>query len=110
MFPDYSFGVLIDDLRQTGSLDLTVENILDGRLLPTLPSFQQEPSLLTLPTFVTKEGNSCESSEEPENIFVDDPNERQKILHFRKHDLIEEARNRFLQRQVVNSVSPNLES
>ncbi|KAI9564188.1 hypothetical protein GHT06_007926 [Daphnia sinensis] len=110
MFPDYSFGVLIDDLRQTGSLDLTVENILDGRLLPTLPSFQQEPSLLTLPTFVTKEGNSSDSSEEPDKIFVNDPNERQKILHFRKHDLIEEARNRFLQRQVVNSVSPNLES
>ncbi len=109
MFPDYSFSVIVEDLRQTRSVDLTVENILEGRLLPTLPSFQQEPSLSTLPTFVRQE-NQFDVSQEPEKLFVDDPQERQHILQCRKHELIAEARNRFLQRQALENNSTIIES
>lgn len=98
MFPDYSIQALIDDLRQTGSLDITVENILDGRLVPTLPSFQQEPSLSTLLSDVNSSLNS-DMIEGQEKIFVDDPQERQAILQSRKSELIDGARKRFLQRQ-----------
>ena len=108
MFPDYPIAALIDDLRQTRSLDVTIENILDGRLLPTIPSFQQEPSLSTMPTYVNQE-TSREAYSEPDNIFVEDPQERQQILQCRKHDLLEEARNRFLQRQARNNTSMNVE-
>ncbi|XP_046644514.1 E3 ubiquitin-protein ligase AMFR-like [Daphnia pulicaria] len=109
LFPDYSFSVIVEDLRQTRSVDLTVENILEGRLLPTLPSFQQEPSLSTLPTFVRQE-NQFDVSQEPEKLFVDDPQERQHILQCRKHELIAEARNRFLQRQALENNSTIIES
>jgi autocrine motility factor receptor len=110
MFPDYSFSVIIEDLRQTRSVDLTVENILEGRLLPTLPSFQQEPSLSTLPKIVSQEQTPFEVSQEPDKLFVDDPQERQQILQCRKHELVEEARNRFFQRQALANISPNPDS
>ena len=110
LFPDYSFSVIAEDLRQTRSVDLTVENILEGRLLPTLPSFQQEPSLSTLPTFVSREEKSFDVSQEPEKLFVDDPQERQHALQCRKHELIAEARNRFLQRQALENNPTSNES
>lgn len=108
MFPDYPIAALIDDLRQTRSLDVTVENILDGRLLPTFPSFQQEPSLSAVSTFMSQE-TSREAYLESDNIFVEDPQERQQILQCRKHELLEEARNRFLQRQARNNIPTNHE-
>ena len=110
MFPDYTLAALIEDLRQTRSLDLTVENILDGRLLPTLPSFQQEPSLSTVPSFINQEAPCSSSQEEKDNIFLESPHERQQILQSRKHDLIEEARNRFLQKQTCNNSSTSVEN
>lgn len=108
MFPDYPIAALIDDLRQTRSVDLTIENILDGRLLPTLPSFQQEPSLSSLSTFVNQEELPRGTNEGQDKIFVEDPQERQQILQCRKHGLIEEARNRFIERQTRNNISTNL--
>lgn len=109
MFPDYPITALINDLRQTRSVDLTVDNILDGRLLPTFPSFQQEPSLSsTLSTFVNQEASSHSAGEGQEKLFVEDPQERQQILQCRKHELIEEARTRFIERQTRNNISTNL--
>lgn len=107
MFPDYTIAALIDDLRQTRSLDLTIEKILDGRLLPTFPSFQQEPSLSTVPVFVNQD-TSHNASEVQEKVFVEDPQERQQILQCRKHELIEEARIRFLQKQTHTNISTSL--
>lgn len=100
MFPDYSIQTIIEDLRQTHSLDLTVENILDGRLFPTLPSFQQEPSLSS-PSVLTDVNPivSSEIIEGQEKLFVNDPLERQLTLQSRKRELIDGARERFLFRQ-----------
>lgn len=101
MFPDFEISTLIDDLRRTRSLDSTVENILEGRLLPTLPSFQQEPS----PNLGQQEPSAPvlvdESlfDESMEIEFKSDPQERQHLLQSRKLELMEAARNRFIQRQ-----------
>ena len=105
MFPDYSISAVIDDLRSTSSMDVTIENILDGRLLPTLPSFQQE------------QFNSSQGPSEPfshvefptlqERVFVEDPKERQQQLSSRKKKLLEETRNRFLQRHDAPLTNPN---
>ena len=102
MFPDYEMATLIDDLRRTRSLDSTVENILEGRLLPALPSFQQEPT--ALPPVLPGESLLDESDE---NEFKSDPRERQHSLQSRKLELVEAARNRFMQRQArSNSDTP----
>jgi len=41
MFPHYPLWVLVADLRVSHSAELTVENILEGRLLPPAPMFNQ---------------------------------------------------------------------
>ena len=109
MFPEYPMDALIDDLRETRSVDATVENILEGRLLPMLPSFEQESSLLNLSNPLTPTGRQ----EMKEKQFVEDPQERQQILHSRKRDLLEEKRMQFLQRQTPvssnNSIPHTLE-
>lgn len=42
MFPHYPLWVLVADLRVSHSAELTVENILEGRLLTPAPMFNQE--------------------------------------------------------------------
>jgi hypothetical protein len=42
MFPHYPLWVLVADLRMSHSAELTVENILEGRLLPPAPMFNQD--------------------------------------------------------------------
>lgn len=39
LFPQYPLAVLIRDLTETRSSDLTVDNILEGRLPPPTPPF-----------------------------------------------------------------------
>lgn len=95
---------VIDDLRSTRSMDITIENILDGRLLPTLPSFQQEqfaePQSSTVP--FPQEVPSAPL----DRVFVEDPQERQQQLSARKMDLVEEARSRFLRRHEALNNTP----
>lgn len=105
MFPDYQLVTLIDDLRLTRSLDLTVENILEGRLSPTLPSFQQEPSP---PAPLLPEESALD--EDIGNKFRNDPQERQRVLVNRKLELLDGARNRFVQRQTRLGGTSNEES
>lgn len=102
MFPDYQISALIDDLRRTRSLDLTVENILDGRLQPTLPSFQQEPSHPTPSVH-----DEIASDEDVENKFENNPTQRQRLLKSRKQELMEEARSRFIRRRLGVSDASN---
>jgi autocrine motility factor receptor len=106
MFPDYPMDALIDDLRETRSVDATVENILEGRLLPMqdYPSFQNKQSLLDLSTSLTP---TISSQETKEKQFLEDPEERQHILHSRKRVLLEEKRKQFIQRHQAHDVSNN---
>lgn len=106
MFPDYPMDALIDDLRETRSVDATVENILEGRLLPMqdYPSFQNKQSLLDLSTSLTP---TISSHETKEKQFLEDPLERQHILRSRKRDLLEEKRKQFIQRHQAHDVSNN---
>lgn len=99
LFPNYSITTLIEDLRRTRSIDLTVENILVGRLTAT-PLFHQETSSLTTvsPPEEMFVQDSTRIAAEPAK-FVEDPQERQQILKSRKRDLMAEARNRYLQKQ-----------
>ena len=102
MFPDYPLTALIDDLRRARSLDSTVENILDGRLSPEMPMFQQEPGP-EAPSIA--DGQLL--SEPPQSIgdtrFDDSPEERQQLLQSRKRDLLATARLRFMHKQTRTS-------
>jgi E3 ubiquitin-protein ligase AMFR len=100
MFPDYPLVAVIDDLRRTRSVDLTVENILDGRLLPTLPMFQQEPSPEASSEMAPEFTPQIESTTVK---FVENPEERQQLLKSRKRDLLATARLRFIQKQAQTS-------
>ncbi|KAG6460752.1 hypothetical protein O3G_MSEX012203 [Manduca sexta] len=44
MFPQYSLSVLAADLTLTRSADLTLENILEGRLQPNTTDLPAEPT------------------------------------------------------------------
>ena len=91
---------MIEDLRRTRSVDSTVENILDGRLAPILPMFQQEPNPVSVHPTVAR----VESDPSPELFnFVEDPQERQQLLLCRKRNLMTEARNRYLLKQTQNT-------
>jgi len=118
LFPNYTITALIEDLRRTRSVDLTVENILVGRLTAT-PMFHQEASSLTTAssseeTFeqdltdaaAAAAAAAAAISAEPVK-FVEDPQERQQILKCRKRDLMAEARNRFLQKQAKERLCPS---
>jgi len=114
LFPNYTITTLIEDLRRTRSVDLTVENILVGRLTAT-PLFHQETSSLatllssdeTLEQDLTGATSAAvEAVAEPAK-FVEDPQERQQILKCRKRDLMAEARSRYLQKQTKERSSPS---
>lgn len=104
MFPDYTLSAVIEDLRSTGSMDVTIENILNGQLEPSLPSFQQEPSNLSSSQ---DQGEVAISAASREPIFVEDPIERQQLLNSRKANLMEETRHRFLRKQALNNSECN---
>lgn len=85
-------------------MDLTIENILNGQLEPSLPSFQQEPSN---PSSSQDHGEIAVSTSSREPIFVEDPVERQQLLNSRKVNLMEETRHRFLRKQALNNSECN---
>ena len=42
LFPHLALATVIEDLRSTRSVELTIENVLDGRVVPPPPMFQRD--------------------------------------------------------------------
>ncbi|XP_059476857.1 E3 ubiquitin-protein ligase AMFR-like [Neocloeon triangulifer] len=110
MFPHYPLWVLVADLRVSHSAELTVENILEGRLLPPAPMFnpdmtetprdpepaQEQPSLFS----DWQEESPAETATDPFSpvAFSDEATERQRTLAKRREALVLQARRRYLQK------------
>lgn len=134
-FPHLPVSVISEDLRQTRSVELTMENILDGRVTapsipssregsPTLPSSQQQPVASTSSTPDSlPEGATGSSIMEPmEEIdeevdirpsgpkvyggrFSKSPDERVKMLNKRKEEMMKAARKMYLSKQKKEEIS-----
>lgn len=48
LFPHFPISLIIEDLRLTRSVELTIENVLDGRLVG--PAMFREPEVLQTPS------------------------------------------------------------
>ncbi|XP_057318277.1 E3 ubiquitin-protein ligase AMFR-like isoform X2 [Microplitis mediator] len=119
LFPHYPRNVVLEDLRITRSVELTVENILDGRL--TLPHHvigeieaetstqTQSSNNHTLPSPVTSITWDPKfdipvvdsQTEEPSTVggrFSKCSNERERILQRRKEHMLLTARRKYLEK------------
>ncbi|KAJ8962765.1 hypothetical protein NQ318_001164 [Aromia moschata] len=116
LFPHIPLSVIIDDLRVTRSVELTIENVLDGRLVAP-PIFrdldinQQTSRPLTLlqsnaepSTTRNWDEFSTDNVETEDTVmlgsrFSKSSSEREKILHRRKENMIQMARRRYIEKQ-----------
>lgn len=121
MFPHLSVSAIIEDLYSTRSMDVTVENILDGKLVTPIASNSNQASLVLGKKqalcagldFIEDAVFPADSYdvEELERFpglmsmhiasplgcrFSKSPQERERILAKRKDDLIKQARRRYL--------------
>ncbi|KAG8236856.1 hypothetical protein J437_LFUL017221 [Ladona fulva] len=127
LFPRMPLHTLVEDLRDTHSIELTVENVLDGRLLPppatlyhvqppTPPSSpvnsQSNPTILSpnLPDPNSQIGNEPSNELQPggsglngSSRFSKSSSEREKILQQRKERLVATARRRYLEKHPPSS-------
>ncbi|KAF4520488.1 hypothetical protein B566_EDAN004739 [Ephemera danica] len=105
MFPHFPLWALIADLRVSHSAELTVENILEGRLLPPAPMFNSDvmerPFLAPepLPTTPHLPSNWEPAANGEEKIaFSQVASERQRTLARRREALLQQARRRYLEK------------
>ncbi|KAF5300885.1 hypothetical protein FQR65_LT09048 [Abscondita terminalis] len=121
LFPHHTLPIIIEDLRVTRSVELTIENILDGRLNspvfresdePTSSSNNVPLSLLQNNEQPSQSSNSqqnwddinVENAESEDAVaigsrFSKSPTEREQILYKRKERLIQTARKRYVEKQ-----------
>ncbi|XP_064467008.1 E3 ubiquitin-protein ligase AMFR-like isoform X2 [Ornithodoros turicata] len=121
MFPHMPLNTILEDLRSTRSVELTIENILDERLIAPPESDLDSQKEMTVSS--SGGGNSAAASatllfEEPEQFFEaqdgssgdnsmgpqvggrfsKSPTERERMLSRRKEELLKMARKKFLER------------
>lgn len=105
MFPHFPLWALIADLRVSHSAELTVENILEGRLLPPAPMFNSDvmerPYLTPEPLPTTPHLHSHwepATNGEEKVAFSQVASERQRTLARRREALLQQARRRYLEK------------
>lgn len=99
MFPNVDRTVLERDLRQTRSMERTVENALSGRLptrpIAPTPTTQDMKQPSTTETSQVKPGAADAIKVDPkliERVWLDDPEQRHLSYHHRKMHMIQLAR------------------
>ncbi|XP_043276997.1 E3 ubiquitin-protein ligase AMFR-like [Venturia canescens] len=128
LFPHYPRNVVLEDLRITRSVELTVENIFDGRLTvphhvieePEMESVNLTPSVTSriLPNPLAEktwdpsfEIPAADSGEEPSTLggrFSKSSSERERILQRRKEHMLLAARRKYVERHRDHATdSPN---
>ncbi|XP_049831442.1 E3 ubiquitin-protein ligase AMFR-like isoform X1 [Schistocerca gregaria] len=121
LFPNMPLPTIVEDLQVTRSVELTVENILDGRLVaPLQPAASQTPAIEPSPpvsaplhhTFREDDDHPHSSSGMPDialsgGRFSKSPSERERILRLRKEQLLNTARRRYIERRGGSSASPS---
>lgn len=56
MFPHYTMHLIIEDLSTTRSVDLTIDNILEGRLVAPQQFIEEEPVIVETVPIVNSVG------------------------------------------------------
>ncbi|XP_044264792.1 E3 ubiquitin-protein ligase AMFR-like [Tribolium madens] len=117
LFPHIPISTIISDLRVTRSVEITIENVLDGRLVA--PTMYREPEVVpTANRAMSVWQASCDTASQQRNWdefnvdtvetedtsslgsrFSKSSSEREKILHRRKENLIQSARKRYIEKQ-----------
>lgn len=118
LFPHYPRNVVLEDLRVTRSVELTIENILDGRLIlphhvieePELESVAQAQRTAShiLPNPLAQNSwdprfdiPAADSGEEPSHLggrFSKSSTERERILQRRKEHMLLTARRKYFEK------------
>lgn len=62
LFPHIPISLIIDDLRLTRSVEITIENVLDGRLVG--PAMFREPEMLQTPSLTNLQQENSQNWEE----------------------------------------------
>ncbi|KAJ8372203.1 hypothetical protein AAFF_G00293780 [Aldrovandia affinis] len=106
MFPQVPYHLVLQDLQLTRSVEITTDNILEGRIqvpFPTQPS--ERPSLLAGPGGEEPTGANGGAGAAPGEVegveargsrFSKSAEERQRMLLQRKEELLQQARRRYL--------------
>ncbi|XP_042561405.1 E3 ubiquitin-protein ligase AMFR-like [Clupea harengus] len=110
MFPQVPYNLLLQDLQLTRSVEVTTDNILEGRIQVPFPtqSVERVPLQMSAAPEDSAAGNNSSSSDtmiaEPESLevrgsrFSKSAEERQKMLLQRKEELLQQARRRFIKK------------
>lgn len=105
MFPQVPSYLVMQDLQLTRSVELTTDNILEGRIQVPFPTqaIERGPPVhvATTPEQQPETSEAAEEAE-PENMearggrFSKSAEERQKMLKQRKEEMLQQARRRYL--------------
>ncbi|KAJ8247258.1 hypothetical protein GJAV_G00244230 [Gymnothorax javanicus] len=101
MFPQVPYHLVLQDLQLTRSVEITTDNILEGRIQVPFPAQPAErPPVLAGPTADEAAGASgaAEDQEVRGSRFSKSAEERQRMLSQRKEELLRQARRRYLSR------------
>uniref|UniRef100_A0A4W3H8S6 E3 ubiquitin-protein ligase AMFR n=1 Tax=Callorhinchus milii TaxID=7868 RepID=A0A4W3H8S6_CALMI len=108
MFPQVPYHLVLQDLQLTRSIEITTDNILEGRIQVPFPQQQTEHAELDLNPSVEEafgaEGENLQSDIQTDDFevrgsrFSKSADERQRMLMQRKDELLHQARRRYLTR------------
>jgi len=113
LFPHYTMHSIIEDLSTTRSVDLTIDNILEGRLVAPQQFVEEEPVIvettpivnsveqfINIPTPATFNTNTSEPTLDGlmsmGSQFSKSPDERENMLRARKQAMIMKARQKYM--------------
>ncbi|XP_062997381.1 E3 ubiquitin-protein ligase AMFR isoform X2 [Elgaria multicarinata webbii] len=113
MFPQVPYHLILQDLQLTRSVEITTDNILEGRIQVPFPTqAERVPLELNARLEEMTEFNETEAeSMETENFevrgsrFSKSADERQRMLVQRKEDLLQQARRRYLTKMPDDTAS-----
>uniref|UniRef100_A0A8C5FV02 Autocrine motility factor receptor n=1 Tax=Gadus morhua TaxID=8049 RepID=A0A8C5FV02_GADMO len=121
MFPQVPFHLVLQDLQLSRSVELTTDNILEGRIVVPFPTQAAERAPSQANTSSEDQPGPSGASEpaapEPDNMevrgsrFSKSADERQLMLKQRKEELLQQARRRFQKKgpEVQDEELPRLE-
>ncbi|XP_051741260.1 autocrine motility factor receptor a [Ctenopharyngodon idella] len=107
MFPQVPYHLILQDLQLTRSVEVTTDNILEGRIQVPFPTQSVERTPIQGNTAAEESAGASSSSEvtAPEDFevrgsrFSKSADERQRMLMQRKEELLQRARRRYLHKK-----------
>ncbi|XP_066569494.1 E3 ubiquitin-protein ligase AMFR isoform X2 [Amia ocellicauda] len=105
MFPQVPYHLVLQDLQLTRSVEITTDNILEGRIQVPFPTQPSERSALQAGPVSEEAGASGGNEAVPSEVedfeargsrFSKSAEERQRMLLQRKDELLQQARRRYL--------------